>query len=271
MRNIFKIGAVSVVALVAASGSAFADSAVSGDFGYNINSHFVSYGVDVWGAGNSFFGSRSTSSFYGDLSVKATDDLSFNLNVWSDINSNAGSASLIGGNLQEIDFNPGISYNIGDGFSTSLTYGAWSYGGDVEQVLDLGLGYDDSSLWGGSFSLSPHVTWHNRIDGNNGQKIGSAVVLSIGPSFPLVDSLSLSFPAGVAFFTTKDFQGGTESGLGYGYVGATLAAPLSFIPTTYGAWSADFNLIGYFTNHDAIPGNPQENFLTGSFDVKIGF
>lgn len=269
MRNIFKIGATAAVALVAASGSAFADSAVSGDFGYNVNSHFVSYGADVWGAGDSFFGKATTSSFYGDLAVKATDSLSLTLNVWSDINDNVTSG--IGGNLQEIDFNPGIAYTIGDGFSSSLTYGAWSYGGDVEQVLDFGLGYDDSAMWGGGFALNPHVTWHYRLDGNGAQKIGSAVVVSVGPSFPLMDGFALTIPAGMAFFTTNSFQGGTESGLAYGYFGGSLSAPLAFIPATYGAWSANFDLIGYFTDKSMLPGNVKADFVTGSFNVKVGF
>lgn len=268
MRNLLKIGVASAAVLLAANGSALAAANVSGDFGYNVNSHFVSYGADVWGAGDNFFGKATTSSFYGDLAIKATDSLGFTLNVWSDINDNVPSG--IGGNLQEIDFNPGITYAIGDGFSSSLTYGAWSYAGDVEQVLDFGLGYDDSALWGGGFALAPHLTWHYRLDGNGGQKVGSAIVASVGPSFP-VGPFTLTVPAGIAFFTTDSFQGGTESGVAYGYVGGSLSAPLAFIPTDYGAWSANFDLIGYFTDKKALPGNVKSDFVTGSFNIKVGF
>ncbi len=117
----------------------------------------------------------------------------------------------------------------------------------------------------------PHITWHNRISGNGSQKIGSAVVLGVGPTFPLFDDFTLTIPAGVAFFTTDDFQGGTEGGVGYGYFGGSLATPLSFIPANYGAWSANFDLIAYFTNSKAIPSNPVENFATASFNIKLGF
>ena len=59
--------------------------------------------------------------------------------------------------------------------------------------------------------------------------------------------------------------------MGYGYFGGSLSTPLSFIPSSYGAWSANFDLIAYFTNKNAIPSNPAQDFLTASFNVKVGF
>lgn len=273
MLKLCKVAAASALGLGLLSGTAMAAENVSGDIGFNTNTHFVSYGVDVWGAGNGFYGSRMTNSIYGDLGVKLTPDISYGLNVWTDLNTNVPSG--LGGSVQEIDINNTLSYNIGAGFSASATFGAWSYAGDVEDVVDLGLGYDDSSLWGNGFALNPHLTFHDRVAGNGTQKIGSAFVLGVGPSFPLWDSgFSLSIPAGIAFFTTHDFQGGTAAGsggIGYGYAGASLATPLSFIPASYGAWSANFDLIGYFTSPTYIPGNPEANFLTGSFNIKMAF
>ena len=99
-------------------------------------------------------------------------------------------------------------------------------------------------------------------------------MLSVGPSFPVWGDFSLSIPAGVAIFTDHDFQGGTKAGdggVGYGYLGASLSAPLSFIPPAYGAWSANFDLVEYFNDKSYIPGNPQSDFLTGSFNIKLGF
>src|ERR1043166_6747891 len=102
MRNLLKIGAAAV-ALLAGSGSAMAAENVSGDIGYYFTSHFVSFGADVWGGGGDFFGSKSTSSIYGDVAVKLTPALTWSVNAWSDINSNVPSG--IGGSLQEIDVN----------------------------------------------------------------------------------------------------------------------------------------------------------------------
>ncbi len=267
MLKFVKIGAVSVVALAAASSAASAAEGVSGDFGYNINSHFVSYGADVWGAGSSIYGSQTTSSVYADINVKLTDSLTWTNNAWSDINTNVPSA--IGGSLQEVDFNTGLSYSFGSGFTGSVVYGAWTYAGGVEEIIDLSLGYDDTELTGIGFF--PKLTFHNRVSGIGAQQVGSAVVFGVGPTFPVFGGFSLTIPAGVAFFTTDDFQGGTESGFGYAYIGGSLGTPLAFVPESYGAWSANLDVIGYFTNSSAIPGNPVENFATVSFNIKMGF
>jgi hypothetical protein len=270
IRQIKIGGAVTGGALMALFGAsgAFAADNVSGDVGITYNSHFVSFGADVWGAGDDFYGDRSTTSIYGDLAIKVTDDFTISLNGWSDINDNVPSG--IGGHLQEVDFNVGGAYTVGK-FTISETYGAWSYGGDVEQVLDTAVGFDDTGVFIPDFAFNPKVLWHYRVSGNGAQQIGSAIVLSIGPSFPLGGSFSLAIPAGVAFFTTDDFQGGTKSGYGYSYLGGSLSTPLTFIPAAYGAWTVNFDLIAYFTEHDAIPGNPQESFLTGSLGLKVAY
>src|SRR5258708_6728408 len=97
-------GAVACGALIALGLGARASAAenISADVGLSYNSHFVSYGVDVWGAGNDFFGDKSTTWLWGDLAIKATDALTFTLTVWSDNNSNVTSG--IGGPHHEIHF-----------------------------------------------------------------------------------------------------------------------------------------------------------------------
>ncbi len=259
-------GALSGIAMLAATGAANAE--VTGDIGYSINSHFVSYGADVWGAGGDFFGSRSTSFIYGDVFVPVTEQLTWNVSAWTDVNRNVPSA--IGGSLQELDLGTGLTYNFGM-VTAGIAYGAWVYAGDVEEIVDFTLGFNDTGWIIPDFAFNPKVTWHYRASGNGAQNIGSAVVLSVGPSFDLGSGFSLGIPAGVAFFTTDNFQGGTEGGIGYGYVGGSLGIPLTFIPESMGAWSASFDLIAYFTDKAAIPGNPQETFVTGSFGIKMAF
>ncbi|HKX35459.1 MAG TPA: hypothetical protein VJM79_02180, partial [Rhizorhapis sp.] len=137
-----KIGAVSAIALAAASGMAMAAENVFGDIGFNTNTHFVSYGLDVWGAGDGFYGNRTTNSLYGDLGIKITPEFTWTLNAWTDLNNNT--APSIGGSLQELDINTGFSYAFGGGFTGSITYGAWVYAADVEEILDISLAYDDT-------------------------------------------------------------------------------------------------------------------------------
>ena len=253
---------------LAISAPAQAAEAISGDLGISYNTHFISYGLDVWGGGGDFYGDRATTFIYGDFFLKITDSLTFSFGAWADVNDNVPSA--IGGHLQEVDIYPGLSYTAGM-WTFGATYQAWSYASDVEESIDLSVAFNDTGLIWEGFGFNPKLVWHNRVAGNGSQTVGSAFVFSIGPSFPIVDSLSLTIPAGIAFFTTDDFQGGFDSGYGFSYVGGSLAYGLGFVPEAYGAWSINFDLIAYFTNEDAIPSNPEASFLTGSIGLKVAY
>ena len=260
------IGCGALFAIFSSTAASAAEN-VSADVGLSYNTHFISYGVDVWGGGSHFYGDRATTFLWGDLAIKATDALTFTLTLWSDINDNTTSA--IGGHIQEVDFDPGFTYAFGK-VTFGATYNAWSYAGDVEESVDLSLGYDDTDLFWPGIALGPKVTWHDRVSGNGSQQVGSAVVLSVGPTFPLGEGFSIAVPAGVAFFTTDDFQGGTKSGYGYSYIGGSLGYGLP-VPAMYGKWSVNFDLIEYFTDKKAIPGNPAASFLTGSVGLKVAY
>jgi hypothetical protein len=265
-------GVVAGIALVGwLSGAAPASAAenVTGDLGISYNTHFISYGLDVWGGGTDFYGDRATTFIYGDLFIKVTDSLTISFGAWADINRNVPSA--IGGSIQEIDVYPGITYTVGM-FTLGATYQAWSYAGDVEESIDLSVAFNDMGLIWEGFGFNPKLVWHNRVSGNGAQTVGSAFVASIGPSFALAEGLTLSIPAGVAFFTTDDFQGGIDaSGYGYSYAGGSLAYAFGFVPPEYGVWTINFDLIAYFTDQDAIPTNPENSFLTGSVGLKVAY
>ena len=260
--------ALAVAALLAlGSTSAFAeDDAISASVGASYNSHFVSYGADVWGGGDAFFGSRSTTFVWGDVGVALGDGWSTNFGAWADVNKNVPSG--IGGSIQEVDVYLGATYAV-DIWTFNATYQAWSYAADVEQVMDFSIALNDADLFL-PFALNPKATFHIRVDGNGAQKEGTAIVLGVGPSFPLDDTFSLSIPAGIAFFADDNFQGGAGETVGYGYLGGSLGIALPF-PSTYGTWSANVDLIGYFTSPAAIPGNVKSDFLTASFGVKVAF
>ena len=199
--------------------------------------------------------------------------------VWSDINDNV--ESEIGGDIQEIDVYAGIGYEPDSGplrgLSFGLTYQEWYYAGDEERILDFSVAYDDSKWWetlGENFAglaLNPSAIFHYRLDGNGGQEEGLAIVLGIEPGYAFEQiedyPITLSLPIGVGLFPDDDFQGGDDF-YGYTYVGASAGMPLGFIPDDYGSWEVGANLTYYFTNDEAIPGNPDENFLTGSLQPQ---
>lgn len=236
--------------------------------GYDYASHFVVYGADVWGGGDDFFGSDSTSFVWADFSVDL-DPFKLKFGIWGDVNDNADDS--VGGSIQEVDVYIGLSYTI-DRFTLGVSYLEWYYASDEERMVDFTVSFDDSDLWFDGFALNPSFTAHIRVDGNGDQDEAAAFVFGVKPEFQLTEGrygLTLSIPASVAFFT-DDFHGG-DSGFGYASIGATLGMPLAFIPSEYGEWSAAANLTYYITDEDAIPGNVEENFLTGTLSISTTF
>jgi hypothetical protein len=212
-----------------------------------LNSHFVSYGLDVWGAGRSW-GSKST------LNPSIEFEFDFNyvsvvFGTWWDVNDNA--ASSIGGDLQEIDVWVGASFDY-EGFTFGVMYQAWMYGGGTEKILDISVAYDDSELWGGDFALNPSVVFHKRLASSNidappsGSENGWVIELGIEPEFEIISHetypVTLAVPVALGLFPEKGFHGTQSNGrttkTGYGYfsIGANLTVPLSFVPASYGAW-----------------------------------
>jgi hypothetical protein len=243
---------------------------IYGSVGLDFASHFVSYGGDVWGGGDDFYGSQSTKFAYIDLGAELPGGFALTFGVWSDINNNAD--DTLGGNIQEIDVYGGLTYTTG-AVTLGAVYQQWYYGGDTERVLDLSVGYDDSGLWGGDFALNPSFLTHIRVNGQEGQDDGAVFVGAIEPGFALIDSpttpVSLSIPASIGFMT-DEFQGG-DSGFGYASIGATASIGLGFIPVGYGSWSLALNTTYYHTEEDVIPGNPEEDFLTGTVSIGMAF
>ena len=267
-RNILTCGAA--LSMVLSASQALAeDDFISGSAGVSYNSHFISYGADVWGGGDGFYGSRSTTFVWSDIAFDLSP-FSFNVGVWADINDNAPAS--IGGSIQEIDWYVSLGYTI-ERVSLGVTYQQWNYAADIEEILDLSVSFDDSGLL--PIVFNPSVVWHFRLDGNGSQAEGSVIVAGIGPSFTLNEesnyAVSVAFPVSVAFFVDDDFQGGDKSGYAYSSLGVGLSVPLAFIPSSYGEWSAGADVLVYFTENDAIPGNPDENFVTGSLSISVAF
>lgn len=243
---------------------------VSGSLSLDWNSHFISYGFDVWAGGTSW--SNSTFNPAAEV-VFDLEYFSVILGTWWDVNSNASSS--IGGQLQEVDVYYGISIPVAD-FSFGITYQDWMYGGQVETILDLSVGYDDSALWGdfmgGDFALNPSLVFHQRLSGD-GLEDHFAVVVGVAPGFTLVESetfgVDLSVPVNVGFFE-GDFHGGDDSGFGYFSVGAQFSTPLTFIPSEYGSWALNYGLTLYVTDDDVIP-NEDDTFVTGNVGVSLSF
>jgi hypothetical protein len=249
------------------------EDVISGVLNLDFNTHFISYGNDVWGDGSSM----SDPTFNPSLEIALELPAGFvaTLGTWWDVNSKGGGdSSPLGGRIQEVDVWAGLAYKIGD-FTVKGTYQAWMYGGSTEDIIDIAFSYDTF--------LSPSLTVHNRI--NAGSAAGSfnsfgdfdpgdegtVLVAAISYSFD-AGPVTFSFPLNIAYFVTDEFHAvGADDGLGYGSISANASMPLSFISETYGKWSIHGGLTYYVTDQDVIPNNPKGDFLTANLGLTVAF
>jgi hypothetical protein len=240
-----------------------AEDHFSGTLNLDYNSHFVSYGLDVWGDGFDLEGPTFNPALELNWSLPA--NFSFILGTWWDVNGKIPSA--IGGKLQEIDVWAGLGYKWGDLSVTGL-YQNWHYGSGDEQIVDIKLAYD--------CFLSPSLLIHNRVDpGASGGNNGTVLVAGISHSVE-AGPVTLSFPLNVAFFTDDDFHPGSiDSGVGYGSLGINATLPLKFIPESYGVWNLHGGFTYYLTDSDVVgntrSGRPDNDFLTANIGIGCAF
>ncbi len=227
-----------------------AEPFVTGNLTLTYDTHFISYGQDVWGAGND----------WGDSLFHPSLELDFNLgggwqaylNTWFDVNDNASSS--IGENVQEVDVNVGLYYTMNK-WKFQLGYGAWMYGSQTEHIIDGKVTYNDG-LW------NPFLALHGRVGDDLPFDTGLVAQVGIAPS-KTFGKVTLSLPV-VASFDTDNYHGG-DSGFAYASVGLGASIPLCNHVTL------NLGVTGYFTNDEVIPVNVDENFVTGSAGITIAF
>ncbi len=280
MKNKYRNNTIkaSLVALSLSAGTAFAgevmapapmapepaEDFITGSLSLAANSHFISYGLDVWRDGDSMsdLGFNPSLEFTFDFQ----NNLTMTFGTWWDVNSKG--APSIGGNIQEIDVWAGIGYSI-DKFSISTTYQAWNYAKQTEQILDVTLAYDTF--------LSPSLTFHNRLDiGSNqttftGQQAkGTVMVLGLSHDLEL-GPVTVSFPVNFATLLGENYYGpGLDSGYAYTSVGMQASYPLAFMGSDYGDWSFDAGITQFWTNAN-INNVDSNNFATYNFGISASF
>jgi hypothetical protein len=223
---------------------------VNGTLSFTVDTHFISYGADVWGAGTSW----NDPLFHPQLELTfgLTDSLKLIIGTWWDVNDNA--LTTIGSHIQEVDVWGGLSYTAGAWNFTAI-YQEWMYAGESERIVDLKVAYDTF--------LKPSLTIHGRVDGNGLQKEGIVGVLGLAYDFK-AGPVSFSVPLNVAAMT-DGFQGG-DAGFGYVSAGLTASVPIGIPGTTL-----NLGATYYHTNDSVIPGNPDSDFVTGSAGISISF
>jgi hypothetical protein len=236
----------------AAPMAAPAKSRVSGTLSLTVDTHFISYGADVWAGGNSL----NNALFHPqlELSVQMTEQFKLIFGTWWDVNDKA--VSSIGGKVQEVDLWAGFAYTSGP-LTYTLLYQEWMYASASERIVDFKVAYDTF--------LKPTLTIHGRVDGNGGQEEGAVGVLSGAYDFA-AGPVNLSIPVAVAVMT-DGFQGG-DAGFGYASIGlqGSLALKGAMEGTTLSA-----GVTYYHTEDSVIPGNVDSDFVTGNIGVSFSF
>lgn len=242
-----------------------AEDVVSGVLKLDFNSHFISYGADVWGDAESL----SDMGFNPMLELAFALPAGFTatLGTWWDINSKGDSSTAlgnIGGQMREVDVWAGLAYTY-EKFTVGVTFQDWIYGSATEEILDVRFAYD--------CFLAPSLTIHNRLGaGGSGGEEGTVLVLGVSHSIE-AGPVTVSFPVNLAYFLQDDFHANsTDDGFGYASVGVGAALPLSpYIGDAIGDWTLNAGLTYYFTDDDVV-GNPNEDdFLTSSVGLSLAF
>ncbi len=240
-----------------------AEDNFSGTLNLDYNSHFISYGLDVWGDGNDLEGPTFNPSL--ELNWALPANFSAILGTWWDVNGKVPSA--IGGKLQEIDVWAGLGYKWGD-LSITALYQNWIYASENEQIVDLKFAYDTF--------LSPSLVIHNRVDpGASGGSNGTVVVAGLSHSIE-AGPVTIAFPLNVAWFVDDDFHPGSiDSGIGYGSLGVSATLPLEFLGSSYGEWNLHGGFTYYLTDSDVVgntrAGRPDNDFLTANIGIGCAF
>lgn len=249
------IAGAAVGALLPSTAQA-ANENVSASLSFDFNSHFMSYGVNVWGASTEKIGDEMLFQPSASVEFALSETSAIYAGIWADVNDLA--AANIGKNVQEVDVWVGYYFGVGK-FTFDFTLQSWMYAGENEGIFDIKVSYDTM--------FSPYIKMHNRIETVGAQDKGTIFEVGGTAYETEIGSVSLSFPLAVGF-SFEDYHGG-DDGYAYTVVGASFSVPLG-IPDSYGSW--DFHgHVTYYHTDKGFTGNAKSSYLTAGVGVGVSF
>ena len=258
LKNILSLG-VACSAMLATSHAQEEESPFSFSLSLDQNSHFMSYGANVWGSNTEDIGDGGTFNPSFVVNYALSETSGWYAGVWYDVNSYSDAPEIgpdLGSKVQEMDVFVGYYFGLGK-LSVDLTYQAWLYAGENEGIFDIALSYDTL--------LSPYVKFHNRFESNGGQQKGTMIEVGGTLHEGTVGSVGYSVSSGLGF-SLDDYHVPGEDGYAYSYIG------VSGSKVIYSSDSLEADLHGgltYFNTDDDTVGNPDDSFLT--MNVGVGF
>jgi hypothetical protein len=222
---------------------------VTGTLSLTADTHFMSFGQDVWAAGNNW----DDPLFHPSLELNFDLGSGFTgiVGTWWDVNDNAPTS--IGSSIQEIDIWAGGAYTAGN-WKTTFLYHDWMYASQHERAFELKVAYTNA--------LNPYVLLHYRFDDDISFDTGLVALAGISPGTKL-GPVAISFPVQVAF-DTDGYHGG-DAGFSFASVGVSASIPI------IDHVALNLGVTYYYTNDSVIPVNPDNNIITGSAGIAISF
>ncbi len=263
LKHVFSCGIYSSALLLATGAQAQEEE--SSPFAFSVsldyNSHFMSYGFNVWADETQDIGDAFLFEPSASVSYDISETQGLYTGVWFDINSLGDDPDVgpdLGDSVQEMDLWIGYWVSLSD-FTFDFTLQSWQYLGEVEGIFDLTVSYDTL--------LAPYIKAHNRFDDVGGQEHGT--IFEVGATLyeGECEGLSYSFPVGIGF-SFDDYHVAGEQGYAYSFIGASASYVI------YRCDGADVDIHGGLTYYDtkkATTGNPESGYLTANFGVGLSF
>jgi len=167
---------------------------------------------------------------------------------------------------EEFDWMPGIAVTFAKNFTLTTSYFEFDSPNQLfsaARSINVNLAYNDTDLLG-MWALHPHVTFLQEVDGHAGlngfaskgflgapdngntKKLGQYYEVGIAPAFTFMKSSAYAPTVTIPLTTGWGSNGFYGTGFGYFSAGATLSVPLAFIPSGFGAWTANVGGTYYF-------------------------
>lgn len=239
------------------------DSPFSFSVSLDYNSHFMSYGANVWGDETEDIGDEwlFQPSLSADYAINDTSGVY--VGAWFDINGveGAGPGEVgpdLGGDTKEMDLWIGYWFSI-DKLTVDFTFQQWYYADETEGIFDITLSYD--------MMFSPYVKMHNRIEPVGDQETGQMYEVGGTLYEGEYKGLAYGFNAGVGF-SFDDYHVEGEDGYAYSFLGASA----SYV--VYSSDSLEIDVHGgltYFDTEEDTTGNAEDSYLTANFGVGFSF
>ena len=261
LKKIITSGAVCSALLLGAQAQAEEESPFAFNISLDANSHFMSYGANVWGDDTKDIGDEWLFQPSASIDYAINDTSGLYVGIWFDINDLADDPDVgpdLGDDTQEMDVWIGY-WKTFDKLTVDFTLQQWYYAGETEGIFDITLSYD--------MMFSPYIKAHNRFEGVGDQEEGTMYEIGGTLYEGEFKGLAYGFSAGVGF-SLDDYHVEGEDGYAYSFLGASASYVI------YSNDSLEVDLHGgltYFDTEKDTTGNAENSYLTANFGVGFSF